>query len=100
MILSQNLLPLVQYLFPKIVGILEPPLGSICHCQVCHTHECVWMILSQDLLPLVQHHLPQICHGLVVGHRLRAGLEQSERVEARGSGEDNVNVGPAGQRLL
>jgi len=34
-----------------------------------------------------------------VGHRLRAGLERSECVEARGSGGNRVNVGPKGLRL-
>ena len=40
-----------------------------------------------------------ICHELVVGHRLRAGLGRSERAEARGSGSNIVNVGLKGRRL-
>ena len=39
------------------------------------------------------------CHELAAGHRLRAGLERSERAEARGSGGNRVSVGPKGRRL-
>ena len=39
------------------------------------------------------------CHELVWGHRLQARPEQSERVEARGSGEDKVSVEPTGWKL-
>jgi len=55
-----------------------------------HTADNIFRLVSRFL---------DVCHELGAGHRLRAGLERSECVEARGSGEDKVSVEPTGWKL-
>jgi len=60
-------------------------------------HDCI--VVRQVVLAAGGKEGLANCHELVAGHRLQAGLERSERAEARGSGGNRVNVGLKGRRL-